>query len=801
MSVSFRQSIVFLLGIFFLTTVGIGGIGSYFMMKNAHTVAYQYENAIKPAMYMEDIKSNYWKAHALMLQMALDRLPEQIEAVHAQVLALFEASEKLVEAYRKTDPSGPEEVALFAAFAEKRNRYKAASKRGFELSAGTTYDSLMEFSHFNSETLLPVFYDFTDALDELTEHMLEFAAQSNAMNEQDSRLALTSMGGIFLLAVIILLGTAWLFTNTVTRMLARVTSFASAIARTDFSGTLDATLLARNDEFGGMARALDTMRDNLASAMEALNTTAANLAASNELAQKANAAKTIFLARMSHEMRTPLNAITGMTYVARKASDRAALESSLGKIAASSSHLVDIVNNVLDMAKIEAGKLELTEEAFGLDKLLAKVCAVSSVKMNEKEQTPHVFVKNGLAARFIGDSLRLAQVLTNVLDNASKFSPEKSVISLRVSCPERDERHSRLRFTVEDAGIGLTPEQIERLFVPFEQADGGFTRQFGGTGLGLAICDTLVKLMGGDIRVESEPGKGSRFIITVTLENEQQTLPARLEQAGDGRRLRVFLVGPSQEVREFFTELFQEWDIEVNTAEHGEAAAAWFVEQAAADAPLALFFFDWDTLADGGADFIDAARKCFGNPAFVALAPCSRLAEAESKAAAAGLTRCLAKPLFSSAVIGMVNEITASAEASGEAGGESADFGGKRILLVEDVEINREIVLAYLETTGAGIDEAENGQEAVEKYLSAAGEYDLVLTDVHMPIMDGCAATRRIREEEQARGWARRPIIAMTANAFREDVERCLNAGMDGHLGKPLDVGLMMETLRAHLNP
>mgnify|MGYP002715342867 CR=1 FL=1 len=415
--------------------------------------------------------------------------------------------------------------------------------------------------------------------------------------------------------------------------------------------------VGRDDELGDLARniqdmktRLDTYNDELASTVERL--------------EKANQSKSSFLANMSHEIRTPLNTVIGMAQIARKEDEIDQVHLSIAKIENASRHLLNVINDILDMSKIEAGKLELTLAPFSVEQMLCDTIDVLEFQIKSKEQKIHMKIDPNLPRRIISDEGRLAQVIANFLSNAVKFTPKSGNIYLSVEIVGEFTESGLLRFEVADDGIGISAEQQKRLFKQFEQADNSISRKYGGTGLGLAISKNIVELLGGEVFLESEQGQGSRFSFAIPVQKAE----------------------------------IQEQEQEDELSYDDEAMAG--------------------------------------------------------------------------------------------------RFSGYRLLLVEDIEINREIVTTILEDTGISIVCVENGQEAVAKVIQEKGRFDVIFMDLQMPVMDGYTAARKIRELPEAGNI---PIIAMTANVYSEDVERCLAAGMNAHIGKPINFDKMIRLLMQYL--
>ena len=516
-----------------------------------------------------------------------------------------------------------------------------------------------------------------------------------------------------------------------------------------------------------------------------------DLIKAKELAEQGSMAKGEFLSRMSHEMRTPMNAIIGMANIARSSTDPERKEYCLEKISDASTHLLGVINDILDMSKIEANKFELSDTDFSFEKMLMKVVNVINFRIDEKRQNLFLNIDPQIPKMLCGDEQRLSQVVTNLLTNAAKFTPIEGQISLIAELERVQNKSIRLRIEITDTGIGISAEQQSRLFRSFEQADGGISRKFGGTGLGLAISKRIIELMGGEIWIESELGKGSKFIFTFEMRSSDapSDLPEDFLVKDD---LNVLVVDDSTETLEYFSSIMQQLGAtRCSVAQSGAQA----LEMLASNS-YDIIFVDWKMPEMNGVELTARIKELDNdiNPVIIMISV-AEWSEIEKDATEAGVTAFLAKPLFPSVVASCVNRYFGSEDSLSPIQEDKIyDFRGKRILLAEDVDINREIVYSLLEDTYITIDSAVNGKEAVEIYCGNADSYDLILMDIQMPEMDGYEATRQIRK------YAKNvPIIAMTANAFREDVERCLEAGMNDHLAKPIEVDKLLDTLERYL--
>ena len=526
-----------------------------------------------------------------------------------------------------------------------------------------------------------------------------------------------------------------------------------------------------------------------------------------EQAVQASKAKGNFLANMSHEMRTPMNAIIGMTSIGKNSPNIEKKDYAFEKIENASSHLLGVINDILDISKIEANKFELSEVSFDFEMMLQKVVNVIAFKVEERSQDFTVRIDERIPHMLLGDDLRLAQVITNLLSNAVKFTPEKGRICLVAKLISEEENLFTIQIEVSDSGIGISQEQQAKLFNSFEQAENATARKFGGTGLGLAISRRIVELMGGRIWIVSEMGKGATFAFTIKAKRDFSINTTILSPDVNISNMRVLIIDDNPDILEYLSDIMARFGVSCDTASGGNEAIALMKEKGRHD----LYFIDWKM---SGMDGIELTRKIkehiarehSSEKSVIIMISATDWNNIEKEARDAGVNKFLPKPLFPSAVANVINECLdiRDKKKAGFDKEETDNFNGYAILLAEDVDINREIVLTILKPTALSIDCAENGREAVEKFSSSPEKYSMIFMDIQMPEMDGYEATRKIRELEAGyssvtKTWNPVPIVAMTANVFREDIEKCIDCGMNDHVGKPLNLDEVLGMLRKYL--
>ena len=539
--------------------------------------------------------------------------------------------------------------------------------------------------------------------------------------------------------------------------------------------------LDRNDEFGLLARTIRNSHKQLLLALAK--------------AKEASIAKSSFLSSMSHEIRTPMNAIFGMTSIARATDDMEQKNNALAKIEGASLHLLGVINDVLDISKIESGKFELSPTEFNFEKMLVRIVNVNTLRVDEKKQWLSIYVDRNIPQFMFGDDQHLSQVITNLLGNAIKFTPNEGSIKIRTYLVREEGGVCEIKIAIEDSGIGISPEQQAKLFQSFQQAESSTSRKFGGTGLGLAISKSIVEMMGGAIWVESKLGEGATFCFTVKMERSEKKLE---ERAIDWKSLRILAVDDDLHILQDFKGIAQKFGAYCDIAQSGAEALA-LINQ---NDDYNLYFVDWRMPDMDGVELTSELKKKISqrDDSFVVMVSAADFGTIAKDAKHAGVDRFLQKPLFPSTVSDMVSELMGYTQRQSDDGRDNINgmYENRCILLAEDVEINREIVLSLLEPTGLEIHCAENGEEAVRMFTESPNKYELIFMDIQMPGMDGLEATRAIRSQSIPEAKAI-PIIAMTANVFKEDIEKCLVAGMNKHIGKPLMLEDVLAVLRDYL--
>ena len=706
------------------------------------------------------------------------------------------------------------ETALEMLKVEK-NRWTHAVEAREAIKNGQTYISNSKYFY---TVYMPI--KFSDATNPWSVAVnMPMSGVLEVANSVRNYVIIVSLISILAIAVIL-----YMISSSVTKPILILANTAKTLGEGDLNVEVPFTNggIHSGDEIGLLAKAFKSMiikingliseMQNYAKELEENNKNLSSLnkelIAAKEQAEDASRAKGDFLSNMSHEMRTPLNAIIGMTAIGKSAHDTDKKDYAFGKIDNASVHLLGVVNDILDMSKIEANKLELSAMSFDLEKMLRKVVNVINFRVDEKHQDFRVSIDKKIPARLIGDDQRLSQVITNLLSNAVKFTPDKGAIRLDASFVSESDGLCEIQFKVSDTGIGISKEQQARLFTSFMQADSGTSRKFGGTGLGLAISKRIVEMMGGKIWIESEVGAGSSFFFTVKVMRDESASRSLLNPGVNHQNIKIIAVDDDPEILEYFKEIMRGFGITCDIAENGAVVSDMIDNKIYHD----MYFIDWKMPGIDGVELARKIKACRPEDHWViTMISAYEWSVIADEAKAAGVDRFLSKPLFATDIADCINECIGSEtyddgdahddyehKTYSEIYTDTSMFEGRSILLAEDVDINREIVLALLESTHLNIDCAENGVEAVNMFIASPNKYDMIFMDMQMPEMDGLEATRQIRASGVERGDTI-PIIAMTANVFKEDVEKCMAAGMNGHLGKPLDIDAVLTKLREHV--
>jgi len=513
-----------------------------------------------------------------------------------------------------------------------------------------------------------------------------------------------------------------------------------------------------------------------------------------DTAEQANRAKTAFLSNMSHEIRTPMNAIIGLNNIAMNdptASDK--VKEYLEKIGASARHLLGIINDILDMSRIESGRMVIKKEEFSFSKNLEQVNNMISGQCRDKGIHYECRIIGKIDDYYIGDAMKLKQVMLNILGNAVKFTPEGGKVTFLIEEGHRFDDMATLHLTFKDTGIGMSKEYIPHIFEAFSQEDSSSTSKYGSTGLGMPITKSIVELMNGTIEVESEKGTGTTFTVTVTLEESDRKDTSVADDDLNPHDMSVLVIDDDRIALDHAEVILGQIGISCETAESGWEGIEKVRLRHGRQEEYDLILVDWKMPELDGVETTRQIRQIVGNDTPIIILTSFNWDDIADEAKAAGVDTFVAKPLFAGSVM---DEFREAFRRKNEAlAKKTADLKGRRILLAEDVQVNAEIMMMVLGMREMKVDHAENGQEAVNLFASHdAGYYSAILMDMRMPIMDGLEATKVIRamEREDAKSI---PIIALTANAFDEDVQRSMQAGLDAHLSKPVEPEILFGTL------
>ena len=519
-----------------------------------------------------------------------------------------------------------------------------------------------------------------------------------------------------------------------------------------------------------------------------------------KVAEEANKAKTVFLSNMSHEIRTPMNAIIGLDSLAlHEENISPKMQDYLEKIGSSAEHLLSLINEILDMSRIESGRLTIRNEEFSFTKLLEQVNTIFNGQCEEKGIHYSCNVDQKIDSYYIGDGIKIRQILINILGNAVKFTPKDGNIAFDIQKTAKFDKNSTLTFKISDTGIGMSKEYLPKLFEPFSQENSGTTNKYGSSGLGLAITKGIVDMMNGKIEVESEKGKGTTFTISLTLLNSDRSDKDTSDIQIQTSEMSVLVVDDDEVAMNHAKLVLEKSGISTEVANSGKEAVEMVKLRHARCNPYSLIVLDWQMHEMDGVETARQIRAVTGDDTAIIVLTAYNWDDVLDEALAAGVDCFIAKPIFTKNILDELKNILKKKRQHIAPMKRKAELSGRQLLLAEDMEVNAQIMIEILKMRNIQTDHAENGKIALEMFSkSPIGYYDAILMDMRMPEMDGLEATAAIRKLDRPDAKVI-PIIALTANAFDEDVQRSLQAGLNAHLSKPVQPEVLFETLEGML--
>jgi two-component system sensor histidine kinase/response regulator len=783
-----------LTGAFFLMaaiSASIGIIGNIHLRSIRQADLDLYQNDTKPQPDLAGMSATFQKIRVALRDFLASPSPDQKMLFLTQAIDLERELDRSIESYRATNFS-PEERRIFGQLVQVRKAY-----RHFErliLEAGESGRPQDGWAILWSDSYGQVAKTMLGSLASIEEVKVAHARKASEANIALANADSFEMLVIIAIGVILAFGTAVWLTISITRPVRQMMQALRAVAEGDLTQRVE---IGSNDEIGQMAKTLNWT-------ITELKTARMQLIDARETAVAASQAKSEFLSSMSHEIRTPMNAVLGMCELLSETDLGSEQRRYLEVMSSNGASLLDLINSILDLAKIESGRLQIERTEFDFTDLIERTLATFAATAHGKGLELAARIAPGVPDHLVGDPLRLRQILVNLLGNAIKFTELGEVVLLVENNPEDNEPGS-LKFTVSDTGIGIPADKLESIFSTFTQVDSSTTRKYGGTGLGLAIVHRLVKLMGGRIWAESLPGEGSRFIFTATFELASRTITAIHQGLPDLAGMRVLVVDDSSINREIAREMVISVGATVSEAESGSKALAEIYQAIEFGDPFKLILLDMRMPEMDGLEVATRIRREIKRHApLILMLSSDDLTPQLSRLREAHLNAYLVKPITRRELFQAIGKVLAedksdrvvkAAEPSPLAP-PPVDLPPARILVAEDSPDNCLLITAYLKRTPCRVDFAENGRVAVEKFTR--NHYDLVLMDLQMPVMDGCAATRAIRAWELQHGVPRTNVLALTASVLEEAVIETRKAGCDAHLTKPVKKSTLLNAIRQY---